>query len=67
MVFDGVRPGATDEDDVFDAGIHRLLHQMLYDRLVSDGQHFFGHGFRRGQEPCTVPGHGNDGLPDSQV
>ncbi|MNY74992.1 hypothetical protein D3C86_2141580 [compost metagenome] len=40
VVFDGALVAAGDEDHVGDAGRDGLLHRVLDQRLVDDGQHF---------------------------
>ena len=55
MVLDDALVASGDENQVLNAGLACLVDDILDDRLVDDGQHFLGHGLRRGQEPCTEP------------
>jgi hypothetical protein len=45
MIFDGRFAASGDDDDVLNAGMHRLFDAILNQGLVHDGQHFFGGGF----------------------
>jgi hypothetical protein len=57
MVFDHALVAAGDEDEVLDAGGARLVHDMLDDRTVDDGQHLLrdrlGGGRKRVPRPAT--------------
>src|SRR5690606_17657165 len=55
-----VAPG--DDEDVVDAGPHRLLHDVLDGRLVDDRQHLLGLRLGGGQEAGAETGSGDDGL-----
>ena len=55
--------GARHDDGVRDLlGLERLLHDVLDDRLVEDGQHLLGRALRRGQEAGPQARGGDDGL-----
>ena len=62
VVFDRLLAGAGHEEDVFDAGIRGLAHDVLDRGTVDDGQHFLGHGLRDGQEAGSATGRGNDSV-----
>jgi len=47
MIFDAVLAPAGDEDDFFDAGVHRFLHHVLNRGNVDDRQEFFGYRLGR--------------------
>ena len=64
MVFDDALVAARHEDEELDAGSTRLVHHMLDDRPVDDGQHFLGHRLGGGQEPGAEAGDGEHGLAD---
>ncbi len=64
MVFDDRLVAAGDEDEMLDAGLARLVDDMLDQRPVDDRQHLFGHGLGGGQEPGAEPGNGEDGFAD---
>ncbi len=50
MIFDAVLAAAGDENDLFDAGVHRLLHDVLDRRNIDDRQQLLGYGFGRREE-----------------
>ena len=62
MILDNsfVPPG--DEYEMLDAGLARLVDDMLDQRPVNDRQHFLRHGLCGGQEPGAKPGDGKDGF-----
>ena len=62
VVFDRLLTGAGHEEDVFDAGIRGLAHDVLDRGTVDDGEHFLGHGLRDGQEAGSATGRGDDGV-----
>lgn len=64
VLLDGALGTADDDQDVRDAGLHGLLHDILDDRLVHDRQHLLGHGLGDRQETRAETGGGNDGLAD---
>ena len=64
MVLDGVLAAAGDDDDAGEARGHRLLDDVLDDRLVDEGQHLLGLGLGGGQEAGAEAGGGEDGLAD---
>ena len=51
-----------DDQDVLDAGGHRLLDDILDHRLVHHGEHLLGDGLGGGEHPGAQPGGGDDGL-----
>ena len=65
MVLDDALVAAGDEDEMLDAGVPRLVDDMLNDRTVDDGQHLLGHRLGRGQEAGAEPCHGEHGLADA--
>ena len=62
VVFDGLLAASGDDDDLVAAGSHGLFDAVLNDRLVDDGQHFFGLSFGCGQEAGAEAGGGEDGF-----
>ena len=62
VVFDRLLAGAGDEEDVLDAGVRGLAHDVLDRGAVDDGEHFLGHGLRDGQEAGSATGRGNDSV-----
>src|ERR1019366_7427258 len=56
MVLDGALAAARYHDDVLNARVDRLLHPILDDRLVHDGQHFFGLRLGGGKKAGAEPG-----------
>ena len=67
MVLDHALVAAGDEDEMLDAGLARLVDDMLDDGPVDDGQHFLGHGFGGRQEACAEACDGKHGLADGSV
>ena len=72
MVFDHALVAAGDEDEMFNAGLARLVDDILDQRPVDDGQHFLRHRLGGGQDPGTETGdrengfanfHGSDRVP----
>jgi hypothetical protein len=66
VVFDHALVPAGDEDEVLDAGLPRLIHDVLDQRAVHDRQHFFRHGFGRRQESGAKPGHRKNGFANAR-
>ena len=64
MIGNGVLRAAGNEHQGFNAGFQRLLHRILDQRLVDDGQHLFRNGLGRRQEPGAQPRNRKNGLPD---
>src|SRR5690606_7774406 len=62
VVLDGPLAAAGDHEDVVEAGVDRLLDDVLDRRLVDDGQHFLGCRLGGGQESGTEPGRRDDRL-----
>ena len=65
MVLDHRLAATGDEDEMLDAGLARLIHDMLKHGPVDDRQHFLRHGFRGGQEARAKTGDGEDGFADA--
>ena len=65
VVLDGVLAAAGDDDDVGEAGRHRLLDHVLDDRLVDERQHLLRLRLGGGQEARAEAGGGEDGLADA--
>ena len=55
MILDDVLVAPGDEDEVLDAGLPRLVNDMLDDRPVDHRQHFLGHGLGGRQEAGSEP------------
>ena len=66
MVLDHALVAAGDEDEMLDAGRHRLVDHVLDQRTVNHRQHFLGHGLGRGEEPRAEPCHGEHGFTDTR-
>ena len=64
MVLDHGLVAAGDEDEVLDAGLARLVDDVLDERPVDDRQHFLRHGLGRRQEPGAEAGDGEYGFAD---
>ena len=62
VVLDGGLAAAGDDDDVLNAGVDRLLHAVLDDGLVHQGQHLLGLRLGGGQKSGAQPGGGEDGF-----
>ena len=59
VVLDGTLLAARDDDDLLDAGRHRLLDGVLDDRLVDERQHLLGLRLGGGQE-ASAPACGRE-------
>ena len=64
MILDDALVAAGDEDEMLDAGLARLVDDVLDQRPVDDRQHFLRHGLGRGQEPGAEAGDGKNGFAD---
>ena len=62
MVFDRILAASGDEDHVFDPRLPRLIHRILDQRFIDNGQQFFRHGLRRGQKPRAKASDGENGF-----
>ena len=67
VVLDGPLLRAGHDDDLLDAGGHRLFHGVLDDRLVDQGQHLLGLRLGGGQEPGAPASGREDGFADAQA
>ena len=65
MVFDDRLVAAGDEDEMLDAGLARLIDDILDDRPVDDGQHFLGNGLGGREEPRAETGDRENCLANS--
>ena len=65
MVLDHALVAAGDEDEMLDAGLARLVDDVLDQRPVDHRQHLLRHGLGRGQEAGSQPGHGENGFADA--
>ena len=65
MVFDDRLVAAGDEDEMLDAGLARLIDDILDDRLVDDRQHFLGNGLGGGKKPRAETGDRKHCLANS--
>jgi len=65
MVFDDRLVAAGDEDEMFDAGLARLIDDILDDRPVDDGQHLLGDGLGGREEPRAETGDRENCLANS--
>ena len=57
MIGDSCFSAARNKDELFDSGRLRLLHRILDERFVDDGQHLLGDRLSRGQEAGAEPGY----------
>ena len=64
MVLDHALVAARDEDEMLDPGLPRLVHDVLDERPIDDGQHFLRHGLGGGQEPGAEAGNRENGFAD---
>ena len=64
VVFDDALVAAQNDQDIGDAGAHRLFHEVLDGGLVHDGQHTLGHGLGGGQHAGAEARSGDDGFRD---
>ncbi len=64
VVLDRVLAASGDDEDVGQAGLDRLLDDVLDRRLVDDRQHLLRLALRDRQEPRTQSGGGDHGLGD---
>jgi hypothetical protein len=62
MILDHALVAPGDENKMFDPGVARLIHHILYERAVDDRQHFLGQRLGGGQEARAESGDGEDGL-----
>ena len=65
MILDHTLVAAGHEDQMFDAGLVGLVHDVLDQRPVDHRQHFLRHGLGRRQEPGAETGNGKDGFADA--
>ena len=61
VVHSGLGP-VGHHQDILDAGVYRLLDDILDDRLVHQGEHLLGNRLGGGQHPGPQPGGGDNGL-----
>ncbi len=64
VILNDVLIPAHDDEDIGDAGMDGLFHQILDGGLVHDGEHSLGHRFGSGQHAGAKTGGGNDCLGD---
>ncbi|MNT51081.1 hypothetical protein D3C72_1880310 [compost metagenome] len=64
IVLDDGLAAAGDEDQVLDAGFHRLVDHILNDRLVHHRQHFLRHGLGSRQETRAQTSDREHGFAD---
>src|SRR5262245_6292187 len=64
MVLDDGLVAASDEDEMLDAGLARLVDHMLNQRPVDHRQHLLRHGLGGRQEPGAQPGDRENGFAD---
>ena len=62
VVFDDAFVAAENDEDLLDARVHSLFHDILDGGLVHNGQHLLGHCFGGRQHPCAKPCRGDDRL-----
>ena len=62
VILDHALVAAGDEDEMLDAGLARLVNDVLDQRPIEHRQHFLGHRLGRGEEPGAQPGHGKNGF-----
>ena len=64
MILDHALVAAGDKDKMLDAGFLGLIHHILDQRPVDDGQHFLRHRLGGGQDAGAEAGDGEDGFAD---
>ena len=64
MILDDALVAPGDEDEMLDAGLARLVDDMLDQRPVDHRQHFLRHGLGGRQEPGAEAGDGKYGFTD---
>ena len=64
MVLDHALVAAGDEDEMLDAGLARLVDDVLDQRPVDHRQHLLRHGLGGGQEAGAEPGDRENGFAD---
>ena len=64
MILDHRLVAAGDENEMLDAGRHRLVDDVLQDRPVDHRQHLLRHAFGGGQEAGAETGDRQDGFAD---
>ena len=62
MILDDALVAPGDEYEMLDAGLARLVDDVLDQRPVDDRQHLLRHGLGGRQEPGAKPGDGKDGF-----
>src|ERR1700735_5433759 len=64
MIGDNMLAAASDEDELLNPGLPRLLDGVLDHRFVHHRQHFLGDSLGGGQEAGSHACHGKDGFAD---
>src|SRR6516162_4309863 len=64
VILDDALVATGDEDEMLDAGLPRLVDDMLDQRPVDDRQHLLGHGLGGGQEAGAETGDREYGFAD---
>ena len=64
IIFDDAFVASGHENQVLDAGLPRLIHDILDDGAVHHSEHFLWDRFRGRQEPRSKAGDGEDCLAD---
>ena len=64
VILDDALVAAGDEDEMFDAGLPRLVDHILDQRFVDDGEHFLRHRLGGGQDAGAEAGDREDGFTD---
>ena len=67
MILDDALVAPGDEDEVLDAGLARLVDDVLDQRPVDHRQHLLGHGLGGGQEPGAEAGDGKNSFANRDV
>ena len=67
IVFDGRLAAIGDDQNLLNACRHGFLHDILQDRFVHQGQHFFRDAFGVRQQPSSQAGCGDNCFPDFHV
>lgn len=65
MILDHALVAACDEDEMLDAGLARLVDDVLDHGPVDDRQHFLRHGLGGGEETGSKTRDGKDGLANA--
>ena len=67
MVFDDMLVASGDKDEVLDAGLTGLIHDVLNERAIHYRKHLFGHCFGGREKSCAKSSDWEYGLTDTHL